>query len=125
MDDAEQQLWDNMAEQELQDLAGDVDLEVESMAQLQIYGETSETEKEMETNDDVEGWIDKMMLLSPAECEQVEGDIQLVLVKVRYQWWMGWMLLTGIGSFRKLLSKSSTHQQLSCLLGENCSTNSK
>jgi hypothetical protein len=58
------------------------------MAQHQIDGETGETDMEMETDDDVEGWIDEMMLLSPAECEQVEGDIRpvkLVLVKVRYQ----------------------------------------
>ena len=117
LDDAEQELRDNTAEQELHDLAGDVDLEeqqsIEAMAQLQIDGKTSEPEKETETDDDVEGWINEMMLLSPAEREQVEGDIQpvkLVLVKVRYQWCMGRMLLTGIGSFGKLPSKLSTHQ---------------
>ena len=123
---------DNTAEQELQDLAGDVDLEeqqsIEAMAQLQINSETSETENEMETDDDVGGWINVMMLLSPAKHEQVEGDIhpvKLILVKVRYQWCMGRMLLTSIGSFGNFLSKSSIHQQLSCLLGKNCSMNSK
>jgi hypothetical protein len=73
--DAEQELQDNTAEQELHDLAGDVDLEeqqsIEAMAQLQINGKTSEPEKETETDDDVEGWINEMMLLSPAEHEQV------------------------------------------------------
>jgi hypothetical protein len=92
LDDAEQELRGDVAERELQDLAGDVDLEerqsIAAMAQCQIDGETGETDMEMETDDDVEGWIDEMMLLSPAEREQVEGDIRpvkLVLVKVRYQ----------------------------------------
>jgi hypothetical protein len=130
LDNAEQELRGEDAEQELQDLAGDVNLEeqqsIEAMAQHQINGEAGNTDTETETDDDVEGWIDEMMLLSPAEREQVEGDIcpvKLVLVKVRYQWCMGRLLLTCIGSFGKLLSKSSTHQQLSCLLGENCSRN--
>jgi hypothetical protein len=59
-----------VAERELQDLAGDVDLEeqqsIEAMAQCQIDGMRQvTTDMEMETDDDIEGWIDEMMLLSP------------------------------------------------------------
>ena len=91
LDEAKQELRVDNAERELQDLAGDVDLEeqqsIEAMAQRQINGETGETDPETVTDDDVEGWIDEMMLLSPAECEQVKGDIRpvkLVLVKVSF-----------------------------------------
>ena len=75
------------AEQELRNLAGDVDLEneeaEEAMGEYQISGEIDAGD---ETDDDVEGWINEMMLLSPAEHEWVEEDIRpvkLVLVKVR------------------------------------------
>jgi hypothetical protein len=75
------------AEQELRSLAGDVDLEdqqaEEVMEQCEIDGEVDMGGK----SDDVEGWIDEMMLLSPTERKQVEEDIRpvkLVLVKVRY-----------------------------------------
>jgi len=78
------------AEQELRDLAGDVDLENEQaeevMGQYQINGETDTgDDSNDDSNDDVEGWIDEMMLLSPTERERVEEDIRpvkLVLVKV-------------------------------------------
>lgn len=77
------------AEQELRDLAGDVDLEnqqaEELMEECQISGEI---DAEDESDDDVEGWVDEMMLLSPSERERVEADIRpvkLVLVKVRCQ----------------------------------------
>ena len=73
------------------DLAGDVNLENEQaeevMGQYQINGETDMGDNSNDdSNDDVEGWIDEMMLLSPTEREQVEEDIRpvkLVLVKVR------------------------------------------
>ncbi len=75
-------------EQELHNLAGDVDLENEEaeelMAQCQIDGEIH---MEDEKDDNVEGWVDEVMLLSPSERERVEEDIQpvkLILVKVRY-----------------------------------------
>ena len=75
------------AEQELRNLAGDVDLEneeaEEAMGEYQISGKIDAGD---ETDDDVEGWINEMMLLSPAERERVEEDIRpvkLVLVKVR------------------------------------------
>jgi hypothetical protein len=78
------------AEQELRNLAGDVDLENEQaeevMEQCQLSGEIDAGDKD-ESDDDVEGWIDEMMLLSPSERERVEADIRpvkLVLVKVRY-----------------------------------------
>ena len=79
------------AEQELRNLAGDVELEeqeaVEAMTQHQIGGNT-DSEIEDQNDDDVDGWVDEMTLLSPAEREQVEEDIRpvkLVLVKVRYE----------------------------------------
>ena len=75
------------AEQELRNLAGDVDLENEQaeevMGRCQIDGEIDAGD---ESDDDVEGWINEMMLLSPTERERVEEDIRpvkLVLVKVR------------------------------------------
>lgn len=76
-------------EQELHNLAGDVDVEneqaVEAMEQHQISGETVLGDKGI---DDIEGWFDKMVLLSTHERKQIEADIwpvKLVLVKVRYQ----------------------------------------
>jgi hypothetical protein len=66
------------AEQELCNLAGNVDLENEQaeevMQQCQLSGEINAGDED-EHDDYVEGWIDKMMLLSPSECEQVEIDI--------------------------------------------------
>lgn len=77
------------AEQELHDLASDIELEeqeaVEEMVQHQISGNMDSETKE---DDDIDGWVDEMMLLSPAECEQVQEYIQpvkLVLVKVRHK----------------------------------------
>ena len=79
------------AEQELCDLAGDIELEeqeaVEVMTQHQMGG-NMDLETEDKNDDDIDGWVDKMMLLSPAEREQVKEDIwpvKLVLVKVRYE----------------------------------------
>jgi len=67
------------AEQELRNLAGDVDLENEQaeevMEQCQLSGEIDAGD---ESDDDVEGWIDEMMLLSPGEHERVEADIRPV-----------------------------------------------
>ena len=58
------------AEQELCNLTGDVDLEneeaEEAMGEYQISGEIDAGD---ETDDNVEGWINEMMLLSPAEHE--------------------------------------------------------
>lgn len=135
LDEAEQELQGDEqlddAERELRDLAGDVDLDekesMSAMAQHQINGETGQSSMETEKDDDVEGWIDEMMLLSPAQREQVEEDIRpvkLVLVKVRYQQCTRRMLLTCIGSFGRSRLKSSTHRRLSCQLGETCSRNS-
>lgn len=66
------------AEQELHNLAGDVDLEnkqaEEVMQQCQLSGEIDVGDKD-KCDDDIKGWIDKMMLLSPSECERVEADI--------------------------------------------------
>jgi hypothetical protein len=71
---------------ELQDLAGDQELEeqqtVDAIAQRQINGQDGEEEEE---EDDIEGWIDEMELLSPAERAGLEESIRpvkLVLVKV-------------------------------------------
>ena len=90
-----QKKWDNEhldeAEQELHNLAGDVDLENEQaedvMEQCQI---NSDIDMEAESDDNIKGWIDEMMLPSLTECEWVEEDIhpvKLILVKVRYQWY--------------------------------------
>ena len=62
------------AEQELCDLAGDVDPENEQaeevMGQYQINGKTDTgDDSDDNSDDDVEGWIDEMMLLSPTERE--------------------------------------------------------
>lgn len=71
---------------ELQDLAGDQELEeqqtVDAIARRQINGQDGEEEEE---DDDIEGWIDEMELLSPAERAGLEESIRpvkLVLVKV-------------------------------------------
>jgi hypothetical protein len=60
------------AEQELRNLAGNVNLENEQaeevMQQFQLSGEIYAGDED-EDNDDVKGWIDEMMLLSPSECE--------------------------------------------------------
>ena len=71
-------------------LAGDMDLEkqqtIETVAQNQIGGKAGKTDQE--DDDDVEGWINEMLLLYPSEHTQVKEDIcpvKLVLVKVRYQ----------------------------------------
>lgn len=70
------------AEQELRNLAGDVELEeqeaVEAMTQHQIGG-NMDSETEDENDDDIDGWVDEMMLLSPAEREQVQEDIRPAL----------------------------------------------
>jgi len=92
LDKAEQGSQSNNTEQELQDLAGDIDLEeqksLEAQAQHRIDGKTGEPDMEIEPDDDVEGWVDKMASLSPAKCKRVKGGIRpvrLVLVKVSYQ----------------------------------------
>jgi hypothetical protein len=73
----------------LRDLEGDVDLENQRakdlLEQHRINGGIDVGD---EGDDNVEGWIDEMTLLLPAERERVEEDIRpmkLVLVKVRYQ----------------------------------------
>jgi len=92
LDKAEQGSQSNDTEQELQDLAGDIDLEeqksLEAQARHRIDGKTGEPDMEIEPDDDVEGWVDEMASLSPAECKRVKGGIRpvrLVLVKVSYQ----------------------------------------
>ena len=74
------------AERELQALAENIDVEEQqgaaAMAQLAIDGEL---ELESEKDDDIEGWIDEMAILSPADRTKLEADIRpvkLVLVKV-------------------------------------------
>ena len=76
------------ADQELCNLAGNINLEnkeaKELMVQHQIDGEIH---MEDERDDNVEGWVDEVMLLSPSEHKHIEEDIRpvkLVLVKVRY-----------------------------------------
>jgi hypothetical protein len=74
------------AERELRALAENIDVEEQqgaaAMAQLAIDGEL---ELESEKDDDIEGWIDEMAILSPADRTKLEADIRpvkLVLVKV-------------------------------------------
>ena len=74
------------AERELQALAENIDVEEQqgaaAMAQLATDGEL---ELESEKDDDIEGWIDEMAILSPADRTKLEADIRpvkLVLVKV-------------------------------------------
>ncbi len=63
-------------EQELCNLAGNINLEnkeaKELMAQCQIDGEIH---MEDERDNNVEGWVDEVTLLSPSECECIEEDI--------------------------------------------------
>ncbi|KAH9999544.1 hypothetical protein BJV77DRAFT_921615, partial [Russula vinacea] len=75
------------AERELRALAENIDVEEQqgaaAMAQLAIDGEL---ELESEKDDDIEGWIDEMAILSPADRTKLEADIRpvkLVLVKLR------------------------------------------
>jgi hypothetical protein len=84
LDEAVRELQDD--NDELQDLAGDQELEeqqtVDTIAQHQINGQDGEEEEE---DDGIEGWIDEMELLSPAERAGLEESIRpvkLVLVKV-------------------------------------------
>jgi len=74
------------AEQELRDLAGDLELKewqtAEAMDKQQINRDTG---LGAEMDNDIDGWVDKMLLLSPAEQARVKEDIRpvkLVLVKV-------------------------------------------
>jgi hypothetical protein len=90
LDDAAKELQDlnmNTMDQDLQDLAGDLELEerlaTEAMAQQMIDGVAIEAGKE--PDDDVDSWVDEMVALSPSEWEELEENIQpvkLVLVKV-------------------------------------------
>jgi hypothetical protein len=75
------------AERELRELADNVNAKdqeaEEEMDQCDMDGEMDVGD---ENDDDIEGWIDEMMLLSPSERERVEDDIRpvkLVLMKVR------------------------------------------
>jgi hypothetical protein len=75
------------AERELRTLADDVNAKdqeaEEEMVQCDMDGEMDVGD---ESDDDIEGWIDEMMLLSPSERERVEDDIRpvkLILIKVR------------------------------------------
>lgn len=75
---------------EIQNLAGDQDLEEqqtrEGISQRQTNEQGAEEEDEDE-DDDIEGWIDEMELLSPAERAGLEESIRpvkLVLVKVSW-----------------------------------------
>ena len=100
------------AEQELCNLAGNVELEeweaVEAMTQHQIGG-NMDLETEDQNNNDINGWVDEMVLLSPAEHEKIQDirPVKLVLVKVRYKQYIR-RLLTCTGSFGKLPSRSLT-----------------
>jgi hypothetical protein len=61
---------------------------VEEMTQYQIAVNIDSKSKNDEEEDDIDGWVDKMMLLSHAEREQVQEDIwpvKLVLIKVRHE----------------------------------------
>jgi hypothetical protein len=80
------------AEQDLHNLAGDIGLEeqesVEEMTQYQIAVNIDSETKNDEEEDNIDGWVDKMTLLSCAEHEQVQEDIRpvkLVLIKVRHE----------------------------------------
>ena len=73
-------------ERELQALAENIGVEEQqaaaAMAQLAIDGEV---DLESEKDDDTEGWIDEMAILSLTERTKLEADIRpvkLVLVKV-------------------------------------------
>ena len=71
---------------ELQELAGDSELEEQQTIET-VNGEGGD-ESDKDMDDDVDGWIDEMVALSPAEHEGLEESIhpvKLVLVKVCYQ----------------------------------------
>lgn len=69
------------AERDLQDLAEDIDLEEQQAAELLKQHAVGDNENE----DDADGWIDEMAVLSLAERAELHEDIwpvKLVLVKV-------------------------------------------
>ena len=80
LDDAAKELQDlNMSamDRDLQDLAGDLELEkwlaTEAMAQQTIDSVAIEAGKE--PDDDIVGWVDEMAALSPSEREELEESI--------------------------------------------------
>ena len=84
LDEASHELQDD---DELQGLAGDQELEeqqtIEAMAQHQIDRQHEAGEEDEDNN--IEGWINEMVLISPAERRGLEESIcpvKLVLVKV-------------------------------------------
>jgi len=81
--DAESALDD--AETELFDLAAGIDMEMVTVA------EVGAGDKDDEENDNVEGWVDEMVLLSDEEQAALHenvGPVRLVLVKVSKSWMM-------------------------------------
>ena len=76
-----------MTDQHIQDLAGEVkpedELADEAMAQQMIEGIANELEKPVD--DDMDGWVNEMVALSPSERADLEesiGPVKLILVKV-------------------------------------------
>jgi hypothetical protein len=64
------------ADDELWYLAGNIDTEAQPAEEvMNQYPISSEMDMGDKAKDDIEGWIDEMMLLSPAEQKQVEEDI--------------------------------------------------
>ena len=74
------------AECGLQDLAGDIEFEEQQAIKVMAqHGIDGETDVETEGDDDIEGWIDEMALLSLDEQEGLMESIcpvKMVLIKV-------------------------------------------
>ena len=72
---------------ELQNLAGDQDLEEQQTLEGISQRRTNEGAEDDDNDDDIEGWIDEMELLTPTEHAGLEESIRpvkLVLVKVSW-----------------------------------------
>jgi hypothetical protein len=108
-------------ERELQDLAEDIDLEEQQAAELLKQHAVGDNENE----DDADGWIDEMAVLSLAERAELHEDIwpvKLVLVKVCHKQ-INTHILTMLGSSERLRSKLSTQQRSSFPRGDSNSRN--
>jgi hypothetical protein len=115
-------------ERELRDLAEGIDVDEQEAAKLlKQHAIDGKANKHSEGDDDTDGWIDEMAVLSLAECTELQDEIQpvkLVLVKVCLEQINRHRLII-LGSFERLHSRSSTRQQSSFQHGNSSSRNSR
>lgn len=102
------------AKHELQDLAKEINLEEQQVAELlQQYTIDGKANGSIENDNNTNGWVDEMAVLSLAKWTELHEEIwpvKLVLVKVCHEQ-IDNHRLTMLGSFERWHSKLSTHQQ--------------